>query len=130
MLEAALGSESQGGRQGPRIFHIAPEAAWEAAKAGGKYEADTLASEGFIHCATSGQVIAVANRFYQGREGLILLAIETARIGAEVRYENLEGGSERFPHVYGPIETEAVIATCPLPPGPGGRFTAPAGFLA
>jgi len=102
---------------------------WEAAGAGGKYEADTLASEGFIHCSTSGQVIPVANRFYRGRQGLILLAIEPARLGAEVRYENLEGGSDLFPHVYGPIERSAVIGRLRLDPLPDGTFTIPPEFL-
>jgi uncharacterized protein (DUF952 family) len=106
------------------IFHITSIAAWNTAKAAGSYTADSLDSEGFIHCSTAEQFIWVANQRFVGRTDLVLLHIDPAKLAAEVIYENLEGGTQRFPHVYGPIPSSAVILVSPLMPGPDGRFGA------
>lgn len=102
------------------IFHITSASLWEQGV--GSHCGDTLDSEGFIHCSTAAQVVPVANALFRGRRDLVLLRISTDRLTAEVRYESLEGGSERFPHVYGPIEREAVASVEPLRPGPDGAF--------
>ncbi len=99
---------------GPRLLHITSAAAWADAQAGGAYTAGSLASEGFIHCSDPHQVAWVANQRFRGRTDLIVLHIDPARLGAEIRYENLEGGSELFPHVYGPIPCAAVVDVTPL----------------
>jgi uncharacterized protein (DUF952 family) len=104
------------------IFHITSVADWTAAKAAGSYTADSLASEGFIHCSTAEQFIWVANQRFVGRTDLRLLHIDPAKLTADVVYENLEGGTKLFPHVYGPIPLAAVILVSPLTPGPDGRF--------
>ena len=67
----------------------------------------------------------VANQRFRGRQDLILLRIDPARLTAEVRYENLEGGTQLFPHVYGPIPVTAVVNVAPFLPSPDGTFTAP-----
>lgn len=107
------------------ILHITSRRDWEGAQAAGSYRADTLASEGFIHCSTPEQAIPVANLVFRGRPDLVLLCIDPGRVAAEIRYENLEGGEESFPHVYGPLNLDAVIQVFDLPPGEGGRFTLP-----
>lgn len=108
------------------IYHIARKADWEAARAGGTYASDSLATEGFIHCSTAEQIIATANRIFKGHRDLLLLAIECARVGPEIRYENLEGGTEQYPHIYGALDIAAVTAAHEFPPDPDGRFTMPA----
>jgi uncharacterized protein (DUF952 family) len=105
------------------IYHITRPAEWEQAQKQGQYTSDSLASEGFIHCSKPGQIVATANRYYAGQKGLLLLAIAPARVAAEVRFENLEGGTELFPHIYGPLNLEAVTAVLPFEPGADGRFT-------
>lgn len=107
------------------VYHIAPAADWEAARAAGTYTAASLRSEGFIHCSTAEQVIATANRLFKGRTGLLLLCIDTARIDAEIRYENLEGGSNLFPHVYGALEAGSIIAVHDLLSASDGSFELP-----
>jgi uncharacterized protein (DUF952 family) len=106
------------------IYHITALKDWEAAQAAGSYRADSLQSEGFIHASTAAQVIHTANRYYQGQHGLILLAIDPAKVSVEIRYENLTGGEERFPHLYGPLALDAVVRVEPIEPGPDGTFTA------
>ncbi len=104
------------------IFHITSRAAWEAALGAGIYEADSLATEGFIHCSTADQYIRVANQRFPGRTDLVVLHIDPARLKPEVRYENLEGGESLFPHVYGAIPISAVLNVVPLRPREDGSF--------
>jgi uncharacterized protein (DUF952 family) len=110
----------------PRIFHISTLADWTAAQAAGEYRISTLGrtldEEGFIHCSTLAQVEQVANGFYRGRRGLILLGIEPALVHAEIKYESPDGGTVEFPHVYGPINIDAVVEVSEFEPGPNGEF--------
>jgi uncharacterized protein (DUF952 family) len=107
------------------IYHITPRIAWDAARAAGTYAADSLATEGFIHCSTAEQVIATANRLFKGRTGLVLLCIDTTRVNAEIHYENLEGGASLFPHVYGVLAADSIIAARDFPPRSDGTFALP-----
>ena len=107
------------------IYHITPLEEWERARAAGSYQADSLHSEGFIHCSTGEQIVATANRFYHGKSGLVLLSIETQRLSAPLKFENLEGGPILFPHIYGPLNLDAVAAVIPFPPQPDGTFQFP-----
>jgi len=104
------------------IYHITTQSAWGAAKGTGAYRAPSLATQGFIHCSTADQVTRVADNLFAGQHGLVLLHIDPEKLAAKVVYENLEGGTELFPHVYGPINLEAVVRVTPFEPGPDGRF--------
>ena len=57
--------------------------------------------------------------------GLVLLEIDTRRVGAEIRYENCEGGQEDFPHIYGALELGAVVRVAAFEPGEDGCFAMP-----
>jgi uncharacterized protein (DUF952 family) len=110
------------------IFHIATCADWEAAQADGEYTRSsvdkTLAEEGFIHASQACQVARTANRFYRDVPGgLVLLVIDEERVAAEVRYEHVPGAELPFPHIYGPLNTDAVVAARPFAAGPDGTFT-------
>ena len=99
-----------------RIFHITTRQEWDRARASGEYAADSLAAEGFIHCSGEHQYRWVAQTRFRGRRDLVLLHIDPLQLEGDVRYENLEGGRELFPHVYGPIPVDAVITVTPLDP--------------
>lgn len=107
------------------IFHIAPRAAF-AGKLGPSYSPPAFQTEGFVHCSTAHQVIKVADARFRGQTGLVLLCIDTDKVSAEIRYENLEGGQELFPHIYGEINTDAVMQVVEFEPGIDGYFTMPA----
>jgi uncharacterized protein (DUF952 family) len=111
------------------IYHIAEAAKWLDAQHVHEYRQSTigrtLEDEGFIHCGRADQVERVANAAYRAREDLVLLVIDPSKLRASVRYENLEGGSELFPHVYGPLNVEAIVEVATFRPGPTGRFTGP-----
>lgn len=106
----------------PLIFHITTRDAWAEAQATGAYTADSLRSEGFIHCSQADQVGWVANTRFRGRTDLLLLHVDESRVGADVRRENLEGGQWLFPHVYGPLPVTAVAGATPLVPAADGAF--------
>jgi uncharacterized protein (DUF952 family) len=110
------------------IYHIATSADWERAVRDGEYTTSTsgrtLAQEGFIHASGPSQVTGVANMFYKGIEDdLVVLVIDQERVRAPIRYEEAPGGGEWFPHIYGPLNADAVLAVRPLTPGPDGEFT-------
>ena len=90
------------------IFHITRRDAWEEAARAGSYRADTLETEGFIHCSSADQVAEVANVRFRGREDLVLLWTEPEQVRAEIKYEDASDGSGTFPHIYGPLDIAAV----------------------
>ncbi len=113
-----------------RIYHIAVRADWERALADGAYTRSsvdkTLAEEGFIHASQEAQVAGTANKFYRDVPGpLVLLVIDTDRVGAKVRYDDVPGAELPFPHIYGPLNADAVLAAVPFAPGPDGTFGFP-----
>jgi glutathione S-transferase len=98
------------------IYHIALLSDWEQAKSVGSYRVSTrgrmLDDEGFIHASYADQVAGVARTFYRGIDApLVLLTVDTAKVPSQVIAENTGGGIELFPHVYGPIPADAVVAT-------------------
>ncbi len=74
----------------------------------------TLEEVGFIHGSFREQVERIGSFLYATvSEPVIVLEIDTERLSVPVRAENLEGGSEIFPHIYGPLQIDAVVATFP-----------------
>ncbi len=107
------------------IMHITQQETWDAARCAGSYQADTLTVEGFIHCSTPEQVIEVANSRFRGQAGLVLLCIEESLVQAEVRYEDCYDTGQRFPHIYGPLNLDAVTQAITFPPQADGAFVLP-----
>jgi uncharacterized protein (DUF952 family) len=104
------------------IFHIAARSDWEHAVGCGTYATGSVRREGFIHCSTADQHAAVTNRLFAGRTDLVLLLIDADRLASEVRFEQADAGGEAFPHVYGPVNLDAVFEAAPYRPGADGRF--------
>ncbi len=106
------------------IYHITTRGEWAAAQQAGSYRAASLDSEGFIHCSTWQQVLLVANRFYRGRGVLLLLRIDERRLHASLAWEapaHPDPGqagefdeTDRFPHIYGELNLDAVVAVASL----------------
>jgi len=115
------------------IFHITTRSDWETAQANGEYVADSLRLEGFIHCSTLAQVIPVANNFYKGQNDLILLMIESTLLSSDLKWEAPSGGTpppgvpvgDQFPHIYGPINLDAVVSALDFVREPTGEWVLP-----
>ena len=116
------------------ILHITSQDAWLAARSQGSYRAASLATEGFIHSSTSSQVVQVAEAFYKGQSGLVLLVIDPKRLTSKLIWEAPAGGTppagvsqgEAFPHIYGPINLEAVMRVVDFHADSDGKFILPA----
>ncbi|MEG4046354.1 DUF952 domain-containing protein [Microcoleus sp. Pol17_C1] len=105
------------------IFHITRSQQWEEAKQVQSYRGDTLDTEGFIHCSTLTQVLRSANKFFVGQTGLLLLWIDSDKVEAELKYEYAAG--ENYPHIYGPLNVDAVLKVVEFEPGADGKFELP-----
>ena len=106
------------------ILHIVKREQWEKAKLEGVYRGDRLDSQGFIHCSTSKQIVKVANDLFRAQKGLMLLYIATSKVQSKIRYES-SGSEELYPHIYGPLNIDAVIKVAHFEPARNGRFTLP-----
>ncbi|HEV2372037.1 MAG TPA: DUF952 domain-containing protein [Streptosporangiaceae bacterium] len=108
------------------IYHIATQPDWEEATETGEYRTSTrgktLDDVGFIHASTHTQVAPVANAVYQGQDHLVVLVIDPGRVHAEIRYEPVQGWETPFPHIYGPLNSDAVVRTLPFEPDAQGYF--------
>ena len=107
------------------ILHITTEKDWQTAVTNGEYRADSLASEGFIHCSTIAQVLMPANQMFAGQTDLILLTIDPAKLTAKLVYEDCYESGHQFPHIYGPLNLDAVTGFVEFPPNPDGTFSLP-----
>lgn len=103
-----------------RVYHLVPRTVWERAPAG-PYRAASLETEGFIHCSNADQVARVANLFYAAAADLLALVIDAGRLTSPLRDDDV-GTGERFPHVYGPLDREAVLDVRPLRRDADGRW--------
>ena len=92
------------------IYHITTQAEWDAASRSGIYEAASLKNEGFIHCSQEEQIPGVLERYFKGRSDLVKLVIDTDKLTSRWLYEWSPSTADTFPHIYGPINTSAVIA--------------------
>lgn len=91
------------------IYHITTKEGWNAAKEKGFYKAPSLETEGFIHCSEEQQLKGVLERYYQGKKNLLKLAIDPQKLTSALRYELAPSINEKFPHIYGPVNLEAVF---------------------
>jgi uncharacterized protein (DUF952 family) len=103
---------------GEHIFHIALASDWAAAAEGGDYRTSTLGrtldEEGFIHASRRHQVDGVRRLFYaQVTEPMVLLEIDPQRLPVPWRLEVPPGAAEAFPHIFGPLPVDAVVAVHP-----------------
>ena len=107
------------------IFHIASNDDWQQTKDANEYAPEMFATEGFIHCSTRDQIIPVANARFRGQPGLLLLSIDSDKVRHRIVYENLEGGQQLFPHIYGKLNRDAVTTVDEFLPNADGSFTFP-----
>jgi uncharacterized protein (DUF952 family) len=107
------------------ILHITSRAEWIAAQPSGQYESHTLSEDGFIHCSTLEQVLGPANALYKGQPDLVLLCIHPEGVQSPIVYEDCYESGQLFPHIYGPLNLDAVINVIDFPPNADGSFSLP-----
>ena len=115
------------------IYHLTSRAAWQDAQQRGDFRTESLEAEGFIHCSTKSQVLPVAEKYYNGRPGLILLMIDPLLLSSDLKWEPPSGGTpppgvpegDLFPHIYGPVNLDAVVKVFDLESDPNGKYNFP-----
>src|SRR5689334_10615575 len=107
------------------IYHMCPAEAWAAAVTEGEYiGTPDDRRDGFLHFSTAGQIAESARRHRAGQAGLVLVAVDPARLGGRLRWEPSRGGA-LFPHLYGPLDPQEAASVRPLPLGPDGEHQFP-----
>jgi uncharacterized protein (DUF952 family) len=92
-----------------KIYHIVLPDMW-AAFGGTHYEAESLASEGFIHCSFEDQLESVLKRYYADRDEVVILEIDPEKLDSTLVVEPSTGG-QNYPHIYGAINRDAIIGS-------------------
>lgn len=70
-------------------------------------------ADGYIHLSTAGQLTETVDKHFAGQESLHVVAVDVAAHGDKVKWEESRGG-QLFPHLYGELLLETVIAYGPL----------------
>ncbi|PID35755.1 MAG: hypothetical protein CR993_08365 [Rhodobacterales bacterium] len=97
------------------VFKIFRAPEWEAFQSTGRSEgAPVDLTDGYIHLSTAGQVRETAAKHFAGEDGLVLLALEAAQLGPELRWEKSRSGQD-FPHLYRPLDATDILWCKPLP---------------
>jgi uncharacterized protein (DUF952 family) len=116
-----------------RMFHITTAEEWADTLTTGEYvgstRGQTLTDVGYMHCSRLHQVLPVANAIYRDcTEPLVLLEIDPELVHSPIKVENVEGGTEQFPHIYGPLTISAVRNVLRLERTAAGAFELPPGL--
>lgn len=90
------------------IYHIVLPEVWERSKYKSFYEADSLAQEGFIHCSYEDQLADVIERYYSSADEIVVLSLDANRLTSPLVSEP-STNNEPYPHIYGPINLDAVV---------------------
>lgn len=98
----------------PVIYHVTTAGEWNEAQQKGYYETASLQQEGFIHCSEDRQVAGVLERYFNEKTDLVKLEIDTDKLTSRYIQEWSPSVQDTFPHIYGPINLEAVINVIPI----------------
>lgn len=93
----------------PIFYHVTTAADWNAAKQMGAYKHPSLEAEGFIHCSQDHQVAGVLERYFAGKTNIVKLVIESDKLTSKYVFDWSKSTADTFPHVYGPINIDAVV---------------------
>jgi uncharacterized protein (DUF952 family) len=107
------------------IFHITPGDYWEKAKARHFFWPDNFKENGYIPCANADQLLDSAQYLYKARLHQKVLYINPDKVKAQIVYEDLHKTGQNFPHIYGTLNTDAVLKVVDFKPNENGEFELP-----
>lgn len=106
-----------------KIFHLVPDEEWQATSGAEAYSPPSLSKEGFIHFSEQRQLLRSAEKYFKGRDDLLIICVDASKLQAELRFDPVE--QDRFPHLYGPLNFDAVEAVVAFARGADGKFLLP-----
>ncbi len=106
------------------IYHIVPKRYYESRDPAADYTPKPFAQDGFIHCTKGAAEMArVANQFYIHERGPhVYLYIDTRKVKAKIKYED---PGRQYPHIYGALNRDAIVAVRPAARDKQGKFLPP-----
>jgi uncharacterized protein (DUF952 family) len=110
------------------IYHLTPRGFYESIPASLAYLPQDYDKDGFIHCTRGADLLAfVANRFYREvPSGFLMLVIDVRALTAPLKYEALDPAVPYpFPHIYGPLNREAISEAVTMIRDADGTFLVP-----
>lgn len=90
------------------IFHIVKKDKWDTYKSNTYYKPHSLEREGYIHCSFVDQIMKVADTFHKNQKDLLVIVINSKKLGNKLKVEDLFNLKEKYPHVYGVIPMNAI----------------------
>jgi uncharacterized protein (DUF952 family) len=107
------------------VYKICPAALWREAECEGVFRGSPVdRKDGFIHFSSAEQAAETAAKHFAGQRDLVLLRVDTTKLGDKLKWEPSRGG-DLFPHLYGDLDLKAVMQVDPLPLGPDVRHRFP-----
>lgn len=91
------------------IYHIVTSSYWAKFESTSEYISETLDVEKFIHCSRKEQLAGVLERFFAGVNNLLVVEIDESKLTSCLLYEAVPDSDETFPHIFGPINKEAIV---------------------
>ena len=104
------------------IFKIFRRPEWDAFVAAGQTRGAPIdLTDGYIHLSTAQQVAETAAKHFVGQSDLVLVALDSDRLGAALKWEPSRGGA-LFPHLYRDMRAADVVWDKSLPLGAAGHI--------
>ena len=111
-----------------KVYKVCSATHWQAAKASGIFTGVSIdIQDGYIHFSTADQLAKTLSLHFAGQTDLVLLSVETDKIGTDIKWEPSRGGA-LFPHLYADLPLEAVVAEHALRVDGAGTFILPEGM--
>lgn len=104
------------------IYKIFRRSEWiEFREAGHTLGAPIDRTDGYVHFSTAAQVAETAARHFAAESDLVLLALDSTRLGPALKWEPSRGGA-LFPHLYRALTLADVLWDKSLPLGATGHI--------
>ena len=105
-----------------QAWHLVPAAVWAEASPDAPFSPASIAEEGFVHLThDEHELLRAGDRYYRDDpRPYVALLVDLERLTVPWRYD----GDERFPHAYGPMDREAILAVRRVSRHPDGGFVA------
>ena len=109
----------------PAAFKVLTAAEKDALERDGRFAGSAAdRRDGFIHLSTCNQLTGTVDKHFAGQDDLWVAEVDLDALGEAIRWEPSRGG-EDFPHLYGELPLDAVVAYSPLERDEDGKVRLP-----
>lgn len=96
------------------IVHLINQGEWESSRGEPSLFSTSISQFGFVHCCLPEQVSMVLEKWFTQQDNVIAVEINSDLLDVPLVFENLEGGEEQFPHIYGLVKQNAIVKMYPI----------------